>query len=45
MNHGLALFCSGDLPLPLRLIREIHAKLMKSSNQDAGLPVDFPLVR
>ena len=28
MNHGLAQIRSGDLPLSLRLIREIHVKLM-----------------
>jgi len=39
MNHGLAQIRSGELPLSLRLIREIHAKLMagtRGSERDPG---------
>jgi len=39
MNHGLVQIRSGDLPLSLRLIREIHAKLMagtRGSERDPG---------
>lgn len=39
MNHGLTQIRSGDLPLSLRLIREIHGKLMAGtcgSERDPG---------
>jgi Fic family protein len=41
MNHGLAQIRSGDLPLSLRLIREIHAKLMAGTRGSERNPGEF----
>lgn len=41
MNHGLAQIRSGDLPLSLRLIREIHVKLMAGTRGSERNPGEF----
>lgn len=41
MNHGLTQIRTGDLPLSLRLIREIHDKLMSGTRGSERNPGEF----